>query len=78
MSAQLALGQKFYDCEDVEQNYEEAFRWFCMAADQGNAEAMYYLGNMFIHGLGVVQDVGKAAEWYGKSAEKGDMDAQFQ
>ena len=48
------------------------------AAEQGDANAQYELGNMYLHGGEVVlQSDSKAAKWYHKSAAQGNADAQL-
>ncbi|HIE65463.1 MAG: tetratricopeptide repeat protein [Nitrospira sp.] len=47
------------------------------AAENGDAEAQYRLGLMYLNGEGVSQDLRQAAKWYRKSAENGNPDAQF-
>jgi len=42
------------------------------AADAGNPTAMYNLGFLYAHNLGVAQDYGKAREWYQKAADAGN------
>ena len=37
-------------------NYEEAAKWFQMAAEQGDVNSQYYLSYQFRDGLGVKQD----------------------
>jgi hypothetical protein len=39
----------------VQQNYEEAFKWYHRAADQGYVLAQYNLGVMYDEGIGVAQ-----------------------
>ncbi len=46
--------------EGVAQDYVAAVRWFRAAAEQGNAEAQYDLGLMYLEGLGVTQDKAEA------------------
>ncbi|MCM1044218.1 MAG: sel1 repeat family protein [Candidatus Gastranaerophilales bacterium] len=45
-------------------------------AEQGYAEAQYYLGLMYDDGKGVERDSAQAAEWYRKAAEQGIAAAQ--
>ncbi len=52
-------------------DYEAALKEWRPLAEQGDAEAQYLLGNMYLQGLGVVQDYGEAAQWYRKAAEQG-------
>ena len=41
------------------------------AAEQGNADAQYYLGLSYYNGKGVAQDYAAAASWLRKAAEQG-------
>ncbi len=67
-----------------EKNYSAAVTHFRAAAEQGDAEAQWELGNCYFEGLGVEQSFDKAAEWYGKAAAQGhstaegDLDACFE
>lgn len=45
-------------------------------AEQGYAEAQYYLGMMYDDGKGVERDPIQAAEWYRRAAEQGIAAAQ--
>jgi len=42
-----------------------------VAADQGLAEAQYYLGDLYKRGLGVSRDNDVAAKWLQLAAEQG-------
>ena len=46
-------------------------------AEQGDAEAQFGLGVMFIEGQGVAQDDAEAAKWFRNAAEQGRAVAQF-
>jgi len=46
--------------DNVDVNYQEAARWYQMAADQGFGEAMQELGYLYEQGLGVPKDELKA------------------
>ena len=66
-------GKEFYDRRE----YKQALEWFKKAANQGNATAQYYLGEMYDTGYyGVTQDYTKAVEWYQKAANQGNTTAQ--
>ena len=52
-----------------------AVEWYLKAAQQ-DADAQYYLGNMYGQGKGVAKDVSTAVEWYRKSADQGHAQAQ--
>ena len=55
----------------------EAARWFGLAAEQGDAQAQFNLGNMHSEGQGVPQDYGEAVKWYRRAADQGDPQAQY-
>ncbi len=52
-------------------------QWFELAAEQGNADAMFYIGEIYKNGKGVMKDINKAAKWYLKAAELDHTEAQF-
>ena len=45
------------------------------AAEQGDADSMYELGESYNYGLGVEENEEQAVEWYRKAAELGQTDA---
>ena len=61
----------YYLGEGVDQDYDEAFRLFQLAADQEFTVAMFAVGDCYYLGNGVEKDLGKAAEWYRKSLDAG-------
>ena len=58
-------------------NHKKAIEWYEKAAEQGDAEAQYNLGNMYYHGHGVDVNHKKAVEWFKKAAEQGHRRAQI-
>ena len=74
--AQNRLGVRYYDGKGVEQNYEEAIKWFRKSAERGNDWGQYNLANCYYNGKGVSQDYVEAVKWYRKSAEQGNSSAQ--
>jgi TPR repeat protein len=60
----------------VEQNYEEAVKWYRLAAEQGNVDAQYNLGCSYEDGEGVEQNHEEAIKWYRLAAEQGEEDAK--
>ena len=46
------------------------------AAENGDVEAQYELGNMYSFGIRVAKDDSEAAKWYRKAAEQGNVVAQ--
>ncbi len=73
--AQCDLGYMYNVGIRVEQNYEEAVKWYRKAAEQGNADAQFNLGVMYDNGTGVEQDTDEAIRWFRKAARKGVEDA---
>ena len=72
--AQMSLGTMTYSAAPP--NYEEAAKWFRLAAERGEVLAERYLGTMYANGQGVARDDKEAVKWYARAAEHGDADAQ--
>lgn len=58
-------------------DYASALAEFRPLADDGHAQAQFYLGFMYEKGQGVTADAASAAEWYRQAAESGVAGAQF-
>jgi clan AA aspartic protease (TIGR02281 family) len=75
--AQIRMGIMYSQGTGVTQDLKEAVKWFRLAADKGNAEALSFLGAIFHDGgQGIAQDYREAAKWYRLAAQKGDADAE--
>jgi uncharacterized protein len=61
----------------VPQDYQEAIKWYGMAATDGYAPAEYNLGVAYEKGQGVPQDYQQAVEWYHRAAAQGNQFAQI-
>ena len=61
----------------MRQDYKGALKYLRLAADQGNANALYNLGYMYENGEGVEQDYAKAVKYYKLATEQGHAEAQF-
>lgn len=70
----LQLGIEAYD----KKNFEEAFQYFEQAANAGNIEAQWHVGEMLFHAEGVRPDTVKSVAWIRKAAENGLAIAQTQ
>ncbi len=57
--------------------HEEALAWFRKAAKSGHSSAQVVLGLMYHRGVGVPEDVVKAAKWRKRAAEQGDSEGQL-
>lgn len=75
--AQNNLGIMYSQGRGVVQDYEEAARWFRMAADHGSHLAQFNLGQMLAEGRGVGLDYEEAARLHQMAAENGVVLAQL-
>lgn len=67
------LGKACYDNKE----YEQAIKYYELAAKQGHSGAQYSLGCCYDSGEGVEIDELEAARWYRKAAKQGHVWAQF-
>ena len=58
-------------------NYKNAFKYYQIAAENENIEALMILAEMYEKGKNVSIDTSKAIEFYTKAANKGDIDAMY-
>lgn len=66
--AQYWIGVMHLKGQGVEQNYEEAGKWFRRSAEQSVPQAQYKLGKLYSDGNGVPQDNEFAYVWYSVGA----------
>ena len=59
------------------ENKAKAVKWYRRAAEQGNVDAQYSLGDMYARGDGVPEDDAEAVKWFRLAAEQDHADAQF-
>ena len=71
--AQMKVGLAFDGMED----FEEAARWYALAAEQGVSEAQNNLGVLYKDGQGVGQDFEEAARWFRTAAMQGNTLSQL-
>ncbi|KAK3817144.1 MAG: hypothetical protein JOS17DRAFT_758409, partial [Linnemannia elongata] len=75
--AQVALGDRYKDGREVQQDYHKAMNWYLKAAEQGHCRAQFNIGLLYEEGhYGVPQNRTKAFEWFLKVAVEGFLDAQ--
>jgi TPR repeat protein len=65
------LGCCFQNGQGVQQNFEEAAKWFRRGADAGYAYAMLGIGGLLRDGKGCDVDLVEAVNWFRKEAELG-------
>lgn len=79
LDAKIALADMLYFGEAGEPRPEDAFRWYLLAAEQGDdAYAMYSAGYCLLHGIGTPCNVAAALRWMEEAARRGDRDAQYE
>lgn len=59
------------------QQFKQAFTLFRQAADTGNPEAQYQLGNLYLQGRGTAKDENAAMRWFELAADKAHPGAQY-
>ena len=67
--AQYYLGMMYLNGQGVEQDYEEAGKWFRKSAEHGVPQAQYKLGHLYNEGQGLPRDLEYAYAWYRVGAE---------
>jgi TPR repeat protein len=58
--------------------YKTAFKKFLQLANQGDAQAQYFIGVMYVKGRGITQNITESMKWFRKAAEQGDAKAQYE
>jgi TPR repeat protein len=76
--AQTLMGSICREMVSVPGNYEEAVRWFKLAAEQEYPLAQLQLALMYLHGLGVEKDEAFGQQLLRKASQSGDASAQFE
>jgi len=46
------------------QDYKTAIKWLTLAAEQGEADAQFHLGMMYVEGRGVPDNPKEAQKWF--------------
>ena len=64
--------------EGVTEDNTEAVKWYRLAAEQGDADAQYNLGGIYVFGKGIRQDSVLAHMWYIIAAANGNENASKQ
>ena len=70
--AQYDMGEAYY----ADKDYQEAIRWFRLAAEQGNVHAQFRLGDFLSSKGSIPQNYTEAAKWFRLAAEQGHAKAQ--
>jgi TPR repeat protein len=75
--SQAELGRLYAKGEGVTNSYAEAAKWFRLAADQTNSDALLGLGELYEAGQGVPKDLDQAVKLYRQAAEVGNADGEY-
>ena len=70
------MGLYYYDGDVINQDYNNAVKYFTEAASYDSRAAQYLLGNCFYFGKGVAQNYKKAIEMYQKASKQGHQGAR--
>ena len=55
----------------MERNAAEAAKWYAVAAEQGHAQAQFFLGLLYANGDGIPADAEQARVWFSRAAAQG-------
>ena len=75
--AQAMLGLMYDNGQGVDQDSQEAFKWYLKAAEQGIPVVQHDVGVKYFQGMGVAQNYQEAAKWWELAANAGMSDSQF-
>ena len=71
------IGMDYLNGNFVKQNYEEAIKWFHLAAEQENKFSQHNIGWCHYNGRGVKKNNEEALKWFHLSAEQGGKVSQY-
>lgn len=69
-------GRRYEHGEGVTADLDRAIRLYCKAANQGHADAQYYLGRVYSGGRGIRKDDTLAAAWFKRAASQNHPQAR--
>ena len=69
------MGMALREGRDVVQDYQGAFKWLGLAAENGHTRAQFELGHMYRVGIGTPVDNVKAYTWFNLAAARGHEEA---
>lgn len=76
VDANYLIGVCYYNGYYVEEDREEAAKWWLWSAEKGHMDAQGKLGNCYIFGRGVEPDLEKGLYWWQKCADQGNRETQ--
>lgn len=79
--AQEKLAVLYFYGRGVPEDEERALQWARRSAEQGNGEAMYFIGNMYVFGDKLPKSIAdpdqEAAKWYFEAARRSVPEAEY-
>ena len=69
------MGHLYRTGKDLRQNYDEALKYFKLAANKNHSEALLSLGQMYENGEGVRRDINQVVKFYKLAAEQDNEEA---
>jgi len=75
--SQAILGDIFSSGQLVPADYEQAARYYKLAADQGQRDGEFGLAVRYVTGQGLPKDEREALRWFTAAANQGHADAQY-
>ncbi|HSZ53280.1 MAG TPA: tetratricopeptide repeat protein [Caulobacteraceae bacterium] len=72
VEAQLVVGDAYFYGRGVKEDHQEARKWYAMAADRNNPQALRRLGEMYAAGDGGKKDTKKAVALWEAAEKAGD------
>jgi TPR repeat protein len=75
--AQYALGLRYFQGDEVSEDYAQSAQWFARASTQGHAAAQNHLGRYYFAGLGVEKDSALGLQLLESAAQSGVPDHLF-
>lgn len=77
--AQFRLGEAlFHDPARTDETSAQAVRWLQRAAENGNTDAMIFLGRLSRTGVGILQDFDQASAWIRTAAVHGSPEGMLE
>ena len=73
--AQFDIAVIYYQGLRIDQNLQEAAKWYLKSAEQGYSPAQANLSSMYLQGVGVERNDAEAKKWIDKAIERGNADA---
>lgn len=78
IDAQVSLGYMYLygdSQNNIGQDYKKSFKYYSMAAAQGDSIAINNLGSLYYSGIGTKKNMTKAAELFAQAADKGNEES---